>query len=972
MKTIFIFLSFLFFVHSAPCQEVPPHWEMLTFHSTHFDLILRKEDQHTASIYIDSLERSRLRLSKVFSSIPERLIVLIADRTDQTNGYATQIPYPHIVLYPVIPSAADSLGDYHHWLDELITHELTHIITFQTIEAPMTWLKPVFGNILSPNLTLPNWWKEGIAVDMETRLSLGGRNRSPMQDAAIRAMVLDHSLNDFDIARANENLPIYPGGNAPYLFGSIFWAESLSPHGPTAAQNIFARHGGRIPYLINGPATEELGQDYETLYIKALEKVTQKTNSQILELQKVPTTSAIQFANDCRTSSGPSIHSNGNLLGFFCTNENGQKSIRVFERKPQAKNFLERTEVNLGLPTEDENPLPDKDAPMGASMSRIAWHPTKFQFAFDKIDNVNSFERYSDLWIYRLDSQKTEQITTAERAREPSFSPQGDTLTYVKLSANQTQLATIHLESKTKTILFTPAPGERISYPVFMNAQNILFSYKKLDGTEALYQIDINRPQQITKIFVNHESMRFPLISDHGKHLYFTSTQNGIRNIYQTELESSKITIKAQSHLLTGANSFSIDPLTNDIYLTQITGTGPQVRLLPATDAARAPDILPKLSQSLLSQNYPALTTNDDHRDGATAFSVSEGIELKTLWPQYWIPFLATSSNQSGNSLIAMTSGHDPLHRHEYNATITFDSMTSQNAYLIDYTNRSTPHSAKVLVSRDISPLGTSGAYTLSDQFSLSVAPNSFNWCRFCGWSTGIHHIRTESGNNTVMRVGPSLFLSYADFSKTIFQISPENGKSAYAGLQYFLPGTNQLSHSRLNIGGSYFYSNKLPKHHALALRWSSQIVPESLASAYGSATSSQFLDYDPTGVAFVMRGYSAGAFLGKTLNNLNSEYRFPISSPYMGKGTLPAFLHRITGALILDSISLDGHYWNNENKSYQSTNTKTFFSTLGAELRIETTVGYFLPLQFSLGVYSPQNQSLNWGISMMIDQKLF
>ena len=76
-------------------------WKVLNL--PHFRLIYDAKHQELAKIYAKHLESNYPVLHHYFEQMPESTTVVLNDRTDLTNGYATPIPYPHIVLFPVLP-----------------------------------------------------------------------------------------------------------------------------------------------------------------------------------------------------------------------------------------------------------------------------------------------------------------------------------------------------------------------------------------------------------------------------------------------------------------------------------------------------------------------------------------------------------------------------------------------------------------------------------------------------------------------------------------------------------------------------------------------------------------------------------------------------------------------------------------------------------------------------------------------------
>jgi outer membrane protein assembly factor BamA len=72
-----------------------------------------------------------------------------------------------------------------------------------------------------------------------------------------------------------------------------------------------------------------------------------------------------------------------------------------------------------------------------------------------------------------------------------------------------------------------------------------------------------------------------------------------------------------------------------------------------------------------------------------------------------------------------------------------------------------------------------------------------------------------------------------------------------------------------------------------------------------------------------------------------NLDFRFPILNVQRGAGTLPFFLRTAHGAIFADA----GHAWDDD---FRWSGVRT---SVGAELSLDTVIGYALPLTFSTGV---------------------
>ncbi|MGE3757146.1 MAG: hypothetical protein AB7H97_05285, partial [Pseudobdellovibrionaceae bacterium] len=79
---------------------------------------------------------------------------------------------------------------------------------------------------------------------------------------------------------------------------------------------------------------------------------------------------------------------------------------------------------------------------------------------------------------------------------------------------------------------------------------------------------------------------------------------------------------------------------------------------------------------------------------------------------------------------------------------------------------------------------------------------------------------------------------------------------------------------------------------------------------------------------------------------------RFPVYSFYRGFGTSPLFIKRVSGNVFVDQLWLDGVYYDPDVKGYFATKKNESFTSAGAEVRLETTLGYSFPISILLGGY--------------------
>lgn len=967
-KLVQLLLSFLFTLPLSTFAqlEVPPDLEWKTLTTPHFQIIFNAKQQDLGLLYAEKLEKAYALLHTYFLSLPETTVVIINDKTDVTNGYATRIPYPHIMAYPVLPGPEESLADTGDWAFELLAHEYTHILNFEPASGVMTPLRAIFGNIIAPNILLPTWWKEGLAVEMETRLGNHGRLRSFYQDAVIRAMVEDQTIYQFNVAEANEVLPTWPEGMRPYLFGSLMWSQIIADRGTKVISELNERHGRRVPYFINLPARDYLGKSYPQEYEAMLNDVVFRAQTQLKTIREAAVTPVVVPRNSFTSVSAPAISMNGKHLAVVAEDDTNSRSVKIITRDSAEQSFLDAKSADT-IEKFDEafTPSPQRDGPPTGSIQRLSWFPDSERIIYDKIDYTNRIERYSDLYVYDLKTKKTTALTKNLRGREPSVSPDGKLVTFVKLEAGRTHLGLLKQNGSAEwvdEILYSPGLQERISYPMFWDQDTLLFSLRKPDGSEHLYRFSVSS-KNLEILFPEYMNVRFAKKTSEG--LLFTSGKNGALNLYLADADLK--TARPITNTLTAFFTGDIDPLRKEVFATHMTSQGLKVAAVLPKDWQATPATLPEVS-SLMADRYPQQpvneTANEEARKALSQAKVEDYSPYGYLWPQYWLPFVSGSTSETGVVITAQTSGFDPLKKHSYTFIGSYDTGLGSGSLEAAYLNQVTSVPIAALVYKRTSYLGTTANKLEDFGAALAALPSMFWISKYTNLQLGWQYLeRSSNFSDTVKRTGPFAMFSHNNYSKSGAQISPESGGGFYLGAYNYIQQDGYLNHSQFLAGGEIYLSAFLPRHHAFMVRVNGIYTPEKISSVYGVSTDSLVLIPDSPLPQYILRGYKRGQLFGRNLATTNIEYRFPIKNLNTGWGTTPLFLRRLSGAVVGDGAVADGAFVNDVQGVYErvSMQQRSFWSA-GAELKLETTLGYVIPVSLVIGYYHAFNTPTSGG----------
>lgn len=930
---------------------VSPDDHFLTLKTAHFEIIFNAKQQKLGEHYARQLEKAHQFLTERFSISPEKTIVLINDNTDSTNGYATPLPYPHMVIYPVLPVTQEALGEGSDWSLELLTHEYTHILSFYPATGFMKVLKALFGTVVAPNLLMPRWWLEGVAVYNESTVAQGGRLRSLYQEGTLRSMVHAGTLNEYDMGEINEIIPTWPASR-PYLFGSIFWAAAVEKSGTKIMNDLTENQAGRVPYFLESPARSYLGSNYTPFYNQALADLKQRLDKQIQSLESAPlSTTKPLSVNDyipyhkprIAMAVGPSISPSGKFLAFIATDEYYKKSVRIYAREPGEGNFAKPIPFEAVESAFDEQESKTLDNLPTGAIQRISWFHTSDKIVYDKIDRVSSFETYSDLHIFDLQTRKNKKLTKKLRAREPSVSSDDLRIVYVQLTGGQTSLATYDLTTNRSETLFTSEFDETLSHPIFWSSDEILFAHRQKTGIEVLRIYKIST-RELRTLYPEFSPSRFPIRFQNK--LYFVSGKNQVFNIYETpDLETNP---RPVSHLIGGALSYTRDPLTQNFAASVMTEKGPQLQILSPLNSAKE---LPSIEKVFQPQTAPY--TESPQQTAAATQTQLEATPYSPwsyLIPRYWIPWIGTSTAHNGLIWQATTGAFDPLQRHNYSLTASYDSYLRRGSGSLNYLNNTMETSVLLSSSYKNSFLVRPEDLISTQAYSLSVLPDLFSINANLLAQAGILFEENEVFDRKYQLFGGQILLGYSNSSMTLAQVVPDEGKNIVVGFRQTRDQTRGIDLSQFVFYGNYFESHFLPRFHGLRLRTSGLVTTTEVSSFYGKISQA----YPGSASEFLMRGYRTGQFLGRTALNANIEYQFPLFDLYRGSGTDPYFFRRVHGAIIGDHGRVDGSAYNEKLKSYETVNTGKGFNNVGAELRLDLTLGYVLPLQFVLGYYQP------------------
>ncbi|TVR60761.1 MAG: hypothetical protein EA422_13445, partial [Gemmatimonadales bacterium] len=197
VRTPLLVLILLAAVGAAPLEAQTgldpfrPDASWRTVETEHFRVHFPAEAEGWTLPIVERMESMHREVARVVGHAPERKVtVLVADPTNQANGYAISLlDYPTTTLWPTPPGPRSGIGDHRGWGELLFVHEYAHLAHL-TIPSRNRWealawrLLPVRLGPVSRRT--PRWMVEGYATWIEGHLTGAGRPHGTARPAFLR------------------------------------------------------------------------------------------------------------------------------------------------------------------------------------------------------------------------------------------------------------------------------------------------------------------------------------------------------------------------------------------------------------------------------------------------------------------------------------------------------------------------------------------------------------------------------------------------------------------------------------------------------------------------------------------------------------------------------------------------------------------------------------------------------------------
>ena len=898
------------FLATAPAAEAAnlfdPAVEWKTLVTPHFRVNYAAENEEVARLAAGYAEEAHQILSPWLELVPEnRTEMTIVDHEDMVQGYSFPLPNNQIWLYLTSPASDQLMSRYDSWLRDLVLHEYTHLLHLEKTEGLPALVNRVVGRSYFPNMFLPIFLIEGLAVHTETRWSSGGRGRDTAYQTYLRIAALEDQLAGIDQASGYFTID-HPGGEIPYIYGMAFYRHLAAHYGADAPARLAKLHA-------SNPWVGVWGLDDE------LVSITGKTAVQLWADMRAELKADARRQREAALARGP-------LTPVSLVTHAG-----MHHRHPR---FLPSGELAwaqwtghgyaylMGSERDKKTAKPRRiitKSPFGSwdvsRDGRWLYHSRSW--------DDNRFTGFEDAFRWDLKHKKIERLSSRERLDMPAVSPDGRWVVAVKNGGGQTNLVKMRADGTKQAPLTQLTDRSQLSSPAWHPTRDLIAVSAWRDGGRDLYLV---HPETgaMKPLWRDRDIDQDPAWTPDGRHLIFVSDRDGAYNLYAYELAGRKLF--RMTNVVGGLIEPSVSPDGKTVACASYGVRGWDIATLPFEPKAWTPVPLPA-GEAGLAQPAPAVSP--------VAYPAQIYDPLPSLRPKTWAPF--GFMDERGPVLGFQTLGQDVLMRHYVFGAFGLGLVSRRPFYSLGYSNEvlypslyayatespliSAPTVAGVpywVVQRGryqglsmtlpgLPSIFLQNQSASGDNFSLAFSAQNVEDETDVAAFNLPERVRPRTGQTNTL----SATYKYSDNYKFAYSISPEGGTLATLGYEKALPALgSHYDFDRVWVDVRRYAGLPWP-HQALGVRLSGGTnVGREAGDFYlgGAESSTLFSNIDlrtASGVGtrgLPLRGYGFAAQSGASALAVSTEWRFPVHDVQRGLGIYPIFVRNLHGAVFAEA----------------------------------------------------------------------
>lgn len=947
-RTLGVLAALALLPELGPAQ-VPPDERYLVFDTDHFRVVFPSGLERFARRAAARAEWAYTALSEHFIEPPRgRIALVVSDNADWPNASATPIPSNRVTLIATPDIGERELDYYTDWLALTLVHELTHV--FHLDRAAGVWRigRALFGRspIFFPAFYQPRWVIEGLATYYESRLTGAGRAYGSYFDMLLSSAAAEGEFLTVDAA--DGLAPRWPAGQAPYAYGGLFFRSLAESHGDSAIVAFTRRGAARLPYTLNWASRPHFGSTLSAgwnAWRSAYQASAQAAADSLRALGATVGDPLSGFAWNIPT---PRYSPDGRYLAFALISPRDDPATVVLDAA--SGRVVRRLRRN--------------------SAGGVAWARDGSTLFTQQLEFADRYRIFSELYALDVTHGDEHRLTVRGRITQADLGPASQALVAVQSARGSNRLVLLELETGRLSRLTELAPDVNWGRPRWSPDGTRIAAERWLEG-HILDLVVLDRSGEVLWEVTRDAAVDVaPAWSPDGRYLLWASDRRGSFDIYavewsETASESGRAAgpIWQVTRTLGGAMDPDVSPDGRWLAYVAHHPEGfrvERIRFDPQSWRLAGPTL-----RRLRDVPVPRFSSEPAGRARVRPYS-----PFPSLWPQSWLPFIASGSKHVGTFIGATVFGTDDVRRHTYAILAGWRTGVSDvealGAYV--YSGLGDPI-LQFSVSQDWSSGSAATAdgevvglverereFRVAATFArprarslISLTPAfSVEQIRY---STTDPRYRVE--DPTLTDLEGSLRLAYSTARYHPRSVSPEKGLLARLDFSHARQA-DDLNHWRMTGELELRSYASFPvfgcTNHVVAARLAVGASeghgrPAELLELGGTPGRALDLGFGVTlggGSRYHLRGFAEGVLAGDRIAAASLEYRFPLALVGRGYGLWPALLDRLSTSLFVDV----GSAW----RAGVSTRGRRIASA-GGELSLDLGLGYHLTYRFRIGL---------------------
>lgn len=467
-----IIVFFTFSLLFSQIQYNHPEFNWHTFDTEHFKVHFHDETESTAREAATVAERIYGKVTTLYDFEPSgKTHLVLIDPDDYSNGAAYY--YDNKIMIWASPLDFELRGS-HRWLQNVIAHEFTHIVSLQKAMKAGTRFPGAYIQLMNyeqekrpdvlygypntlvsypiPGTVVPPWLAEGIAQFMYDGADWD--HWDTHRDMILRDRSINKNLLSFTEMNTFGKKGI--GNESTYNSGFALSRYIVSRYGPNILKDIMVELSKPWQYSIDKTIANVLGISGDELYGNFKEEVDARY-ARLAKPIQINLVEGRQIITTGSTNIFPKWNPRKNVFSYLSNKANdyfGQTDLYIYDMDS------------------------DEDLKISSAVfSAPTWHPDGQMIFYSKkpkFPNKNG-SRFYDLYCYNLVTEKETRLSYDKRAFNPVFITKDSSLAYLSTYDGSQNIFILDLKTMTskKITDFNQRPMiSYLSYDVMMHKLN--------------------------------------------------------------------------------------------------------------------------------------------------------------------------------------------------------------------------------------------------------------------------------------------------------------------------------------------------------------------------------------------------------------------------------------------------------------------------------------------------------------------